>query len=137
MRRGLAGCRIAKGVESTYCSQACVEQGRLGRGGLYASTRVRDQVFGLEGGVCRKCGIDAHSLFLRISALEPPERLNALINAKWHLPKTGGRWIVTSTAKGRRGFFGKPITLKPWQKAVAVGFGESSNALHPMSSCRD
>lgn len=85
----LPDASFAKGVESTYCSQECAEQGRLGRGGLYASARVRAQVFGLEGGVCCKCGIDAHALFLRISALEPPERLNALINAKWQLPKTG------------------------------------------------
>lgn len=85
----LPDATFAKGVDSTYCSQECAEQGRLGRGGMYASTRVRAQVFGLEGGVCRKCGIDAHALFVRISALEPPERLNALINAKWRLPNTG------------------------------------------------
>jgi HNH endonuclease len=60
------------------------------RGGMYSSTQVRAQVFGLEGGVCRKCGIDAHSLFTRISSLSPPERLNALINAKFTLPKSAG-----------------------------------------------
>jgi hypothetical protein len=85
----LPDAAFAQGVNSTYCSQECAEKGRLGRGGMYASTRVRAQVFGLEGGVCRKCGIDAHALFVRISALEPPERLNALINAKWQLPRTG------------------------------------------------
>jgi 5-methylcytosine-specific restriction endonuclease McrA len=76
------------GVESTYCSRECVEQGRLKRGGMYASTRIREQVFALEGGVCRKCGIDAHALYTRISALHPAERLNALINTSWKLPKT-------------------------------------------------
>lgn len=85
----LPDAAFARGVESTYCSQDCAEKGRLKRGGMYASTRVRAQVFGLEGGVCQKCGIDAHALFVRISALEPAERLNALINAKWKLPKTG------------------------------------------------
>lgn len=76
------------GVESTYCSRECAEQGRLKRGGMFASTRVREQVFALEGGVCRKCGIDAHALYTRIYALHPAERLNALINASWKLPKT-------------------------------------------------
>lgn len=85
----LPDAAFAPNVESTYCSQECAEKGRLGRGGMFASTRVRAQVFGLEGGVCRKCGIDAHALFVRMSALEPPERLNALINAKWQLPRTG------------------------------------------------
>jgi hypothetical protein len=56
---------------------------------MFSSTQVRAQVFGLEGGVCRKCGIDAHALYTRICSLEPAERLNALINAKWSLPKSG------------------------------------------------
>eukprot|EP00980_Cylindrotheca_fusiformis_P029622 scaffold23625_cov137-Cylindrotheca_fusiformis.AAC.7 len=76
------------GVESTYCSRECSQQGRLKRGGVYASTRLREQVFALEGGVCNSCGVDAHALFTRISALHPAERLNALINASWKLPKT-------------------------------------------------
>jgi HNH endonuclease len=76
-------------VKSTYCSQKCAEQGRLQRGGMFSSTQVRAQVFGLEGGVCRKCGIDAHALYTRIWSLEPVERLNALINARWFLPKSG------------------------------------------------
>jgi SWI/SNF-related matrix-associated actin-dependent regulator 1 of chromatin subfamily A len=78
-----------EGVASTYCSQKCAEEGRLHRGGMFSSTQVRAQVFGLEGGVCRKCGIDAHALYTRICSLEPAERLNALINAKWSLPKSG------------------------------------------------
>lgn len=85
----LPDASFAHGVNCTYCSQECAEKGRLKRGGMYASTRVRAQVFGLEGGVCRKCGIDAHALYTRITALEPPERLSALINAKWQLPRTG------------------------------------------------
>jgi hypothetical protein len=85
----LSDASLTQGVDSTYCSQECAENGRLGRGGMFASTRVRAQVFGLEGGVCQKCGIDAHALFVRISALEPPERLNALCNANWQLPKSG------------------------------------------------
>jgi hypothetical protein len=85
----LSDASLAQGVDSTYCSQECAENGRLGRGGMFASTRVRAQVFGLEGGVCQKCGIDAYALFVRISALEPPERLNALCNANWQLPKSG------------------------------------------------
>ncbi|KAL3922926.1 MAG: hypothetical protein SGARI_006339 [Bacillariaceae sp.] len=57
-----------KGVESTYCSRECAEQGRLKRGGMYSSSQLRSQLFALEGGVS--------------------ERLNALCNAGWKLPKT-------------------------------------------------
>ncbi len=51
---------LYEGVESTYCSQECAETGRLKRGGMYASTRIRSQVFTLEHGLCAKCGIDAN-----------------------------------------------------------------------------
>jgi len=83
-----AASKVA-GVQSTYCSRECAEQGRIKRGGMYASTGIREQVFALEGGVCRKCGINAHALYTRIHALHPAERLNALCNAHWKLPKTG------------------------------------------------
>ena len=76
------------GVVSTYCSGNCAEQGRLKRGGMFASTNIRSQLFALEGGVCQLCGIDAHALFTRIGSLHPAERLNALCNAGWKLPKT-------------------------------------------------
>jgi hypothetical protein len=78
-----------EGVESTYCSNSCAEQGRLMRGGMCSSTQIRAHVFGLEGGVCQLCCIDAHALYTRLCALRPAERLNALINAKWALPKSG------------------------------------------------
>jgi len=74
------------GVISTYCSVECATDGRLKRGGMYSSTRVREQVFALEGGVCSLCGIDAYALYTRIKALEPAERLNALMSANWKLP---------------------------------------------------
>jgi hypothetical protein len=77
----------ANGVESTYCSRECAEHGRLKRGGWYASTQIRSQLFALEGGICRLCQIDAHSLYTRIKSLVPAERLNALCNAGWKLPK--------------------------------------------------
>ena len=76
------------GVQSTYCSRECTEHGRLKRGGKYASTQIRAQLFALEGGVCTKCGLDAGAMFHRICALHPAERLNALCNANWKLPKT-------------------------------------------------
>ena len=75
-------------IKSTYCSQKCVEDGRLRRGGMYASTKVRNQVFALENGVCQICGINAHALFMRINAMQPAERLNALCNSNWKLPKS-------------------------------------------------
>jgi hypothetical protein len=77
-----------KEVKSTYCSRECAENGRLKRGGMYSSSRVREQVFALEGGVCCLCGINSHALYKRILALQPAERLNALCNAKWRLPKS-------------------------------------------------
>merc|ERR1719162_882093 len=58
---------LQRGVQSTYCSKECAEEGRLRRGGLYASTRVRSQVYSLEAGICQKCGLDTAALFLRIS----------------------------------------------------------------------
>jgi 5-methylcytosine-specific restriction endonuclease McrA len=76
------------GVESTYCSRECTYEGRLKRGGMYSSSRIREQVFALEGGVCCLCGINAHALFTRIVGLEPAERLNALCNSNWKLPIT-------------------------------------------------
>jgi hypothetical protein len=84
----LSAASKVRGVESTYCSRECAEEGRLKRGGMYSSTRVRDQLFALEFGVCCLCGINAHALYTRIAALEPAERLNALCNANWKLPVT-------------------------------------------------
>ena len=72
------------GISSTYCSHECAEEGRLRRG----VSSVRNQVFALERGICSFCGIDAYALFLRIKALQPAERLNALYNANWKLPKS-------------------------------------------------
>ena len=70
-----------------YCSYKCAETGRLRRGGMYSSTRIREQLFALEKGVCQMCGVDAHSLFVKLQALQPAERLNCLLNAKWKLPR--------------------------------------------------
>jgi len=70
-----------------YCSYKCAETGRLRRGGMYSSTRIREQLFALEKGVCQLCGVDAHSLFVKLQALQPAERLNCLLNAKWKLPR--------------------------------------------------
>jgi hypothetical protein len=84
----LSRASLAKEVKSTYCSRECAENGRLKRGGMYSCSRVREQVFALEGGVCRICGINSHALYTRIHALQPAERLNALCNANWKLPKS-------------------------------------------------
>ncbi len=73
------------GVSSTYCSRECVDQGRLKRGW---GNQLRAQVFALEGGVCSLCGVDGHAMYTRVLALEPAERLNALCNANWKLPRS-------------------------------------------------
>jgi len=83
----LSKASLRSGVKATYCSKECSEQGRIRRGGKF--NRVRDQLFSLEGGICQKCGINAYALFLRINALKPVERLNALCNTNWNLPKSG------------------------------------------------
>lgn len=111
----LQSVAFRRGVQSTYCSQECAEEGRLKRGGMYSSSRLRAQLFSLEQGICQLCGLDANgrfyfyqlssfleiicsaltvffysktALFLRINALAPSERLSALMTAKWRLPKT-------------------------------------------------
>jgi hypothetical protein len=75
-------------AESVYCSQDCAEEGRLRRGGMYASVRIRAAVFALEGGKCTLCKINAHDLFDQIRALQPAERLNKLLAVNWKLPKS-------------------------------------------------
>ena len=56
----LSSASLRKGVVSTYCSIECAENGRLRRGGMFASSRIRSQVFALESGVCQKCGVNAN-----------------------------------------------------------------------------
>uniref|UniRef100_A0A7S1FWL3 Uncharacterized protein n=2 Tax=Corethron hystrix TaxID=216773 RepID=A0A7S1FWL3_9STRA len=58
--KDLPSTSLLQYVQATYCSHECTENGRLRRGGLYASSRIRQQLFSLERGVCQKCGIDAN-----------------------------------------------------------------------------
>mmetsp|Transcript_2693 Transcript_2693/g.6384 ORF Transcript_2693/g.6384 Transcript_2693/m.6384 type:complete len:232 (+) Transcript_2693:125-820(+) len=105
------------GISSTYCSRECTDQGRLKRGGM--GNQLRAQVFALEAGVCRLCGVDGHALFTRVLALEPAERLNALCNANWKLPKSA-KALDRLLQNPREGDF--------WQadhiRAVAEGGGD-------------
>ncbi len=39
---------------ATYCTQSCAEEGRVRRGGMYSSTKIREQLFALEHGICTK-----------------------------------------------------------------------------------
>ena len=79
----LASSSFYNGVVSQYCSQTCAEEGRLRK----SSVNIRAQLFALERGRCSKCGLDAYSLFKRIQALQPVERLNTLQNSNFNLPK--------------------------------------------------
>lgn len=73
----------SKAAKAVYCSLDCAEVGRLRRGGMYASFRIREQLFALEGGVCQKCHTDTHALFLQVKAMSSvAERRRALENAK-------------------------------------------------------
>ncbi|KAL7563289.1 hypothetical protein ACA910_016649 [Epithemia clementina (nom. ined.)] len=78
-------------ADAVYCTQECAEEGRLRRGGKFASKQIRTAVFALEGGKCTLCGIDAHTLYEQILCLQPAERLNRLLDANWKLPRTGKR----------------------------------------------
>ena len=78
----------SKVMDATYCSYKCAEEGRVRRGGMYSSARIRNQIFSLEHGVCCLCKLDAHALYNRILSLHPAERLNALMAAKFKLPKS-------------------------------------------------
>ena len=84
----LPSTSLARGVQATYCSQKCVDEGRLKRGGMFSSSRVREQIFALEGGVCCRCRRNAHALYTRLFGLQPSERLNVLAHANWGLPKS-------------------------------------------------
>jgi 5-methylcytosine-specific restriction endonuclease McrA len=55
---------------------------------MYSSVQVRAAVFALESGKCTMCGLDCHTLFEQVRALDPPQRLNKLLSAKWRLPKS-------------------------------------------------
>lgn len=75
-------------AKASYCSQLCAEEGRLRRGGKYASLHIRSAVFALEGGKCNLCGVNAHELYKQIEVMQPPERLNKLLSVQWKLPKS-------------------------------------------------
>lgn len=110
--------RASRVAQSVYCSQECAEIGRITRGGMYASSRIRDQVFALEGGVCQICSIDAHALFLRVKSMPPAQRLSALCNTNFKLPKS---------AKALERLLQAPTEGSFWQadhiQAVAEGGG--------------
>jgi 5-methylcytosine-specific restriction endonuclease McrA len=75
-------------------------------------------MFALEAGVCSLCGIDAHRLYEDVRGLEPAQRLNRLMSAKWKLPKS---------RSGIDNLLGDPKEGDFWQvdhiKAVSEGGG--------------
>lgn len=48
---------------ATYCTQSCAEEARVRRGGMYSSTKIREQLFALEHGKCTK--VRQFDFFLR------------------------------------------------------------------------
>ena len=105
--------------EATYCTEECAVEGRLRRGGMFASTSIRSTVFDMEGGRCCLCKVDAHSLYKQILTLAPPERLNKLLSVNWKLPKT---------KKAMDSLLNNPTEGQFWQvdhiQAVAEGGGD-------------
>ena len=63
---------------------------------------MRRQLFALEHGICRTCGLDAHSLYLRCKALTPPERLQLLLGSHAaFLPKSASSGtLLTAPVEG-------------------------------------
>jgi len=57
----------AKGA--TYCSQSCVEEGRVRRGGMFSSSKIREQLFALEHGKCAKVSNRCLKIVLLFSQL--------------------------------------------------------------------
>ena len=115
------GKKLSRGhqkADATYCSQECAEEGRLRRGGKFASSQIRSAVFALEGGKCTLCGLDARALYEQILVLQPAERLNRLLDANWKLP---------TSAKGVENLLQNPKEGDFWQadhiQAVAEGGG--------------
>jgi 5-methylcytosine-specific restriction protein A len=83
--KGLSKASQAAG--SIYCSQVCSEEGSINRG-TYSGKHIREQVFARDQGVCQKCKIDAHALFSYARTLEPANRLSALLDRGFRLPKS-------------------------------------------------
>jgi hypothetical protein len=104
--------------DSTYCNEECAREGRLKRGGMFASSKLRSVAFAIENGKCSLCGIDAHALFRQVCSLRPAERLNKLLSVNWKLP---------TTAKAMESLLQDPKEGQFWQvdhkKAVAEGGG--------------
>jgi len=105
--------------EATYCTEECAVEGRLRRGGMFASANIRSTVFDMEGGRCCLCKVDAHSLYKQILTLAPPERLNKLLSVNWKMPKT---------KKAMDSLLNNPTEGQFWQvdhiQAVAEGGGD-------------
>ncbi|KAJ8601749.1 hypothetical protein CTAYLR_006744 [Chrysophaeum taylorii] len=55
------------------------------------SKAVRAQLFALEHGVCQLCGRDAHALYVRAKALEPPERFQLLLSEPGFAPSASNK----------------------------------------------
>jgi HNH endonuclease len=109
---------VALRGDSTYCNEECAREGRLKRGGMFASSKLRSAAFAIENGKCSLCGIDAHALFRQVCSLRPAERLNKLLSVNWKLP---------TTAKAMESLLQDPKEGQFWQvdhkKAVAEGGG--------------
>lgn len=78
------------------------------------------QVFLLDRGVCRLCGVDAHAAFQECAALEPAERLQRMLGTPW---LGGGARIVDAPQEGD--FWQVPGNLRGWSEKRARFFSLS------------
>jgi len=112
--RALHASAVASNV--LFCSSTCQEKAVVQSD--QAAARV--QLFAIERGVCKICGLDAHELFRRVAALEPPMRYQELMQANFALPKKFEKLLTDP----REGMFWQADHIVP----VAEGGGEADLA---------
>jgi len=112
--RALHASAVASNV--LFCSSTCQEKAVVQSD--QAAARV--QLFAIERGVCKLCGLDAHELFRRVAALEPPMRYQELMQANFALPKKFEKLLTDP----KEGMFWQADHIVP----VSEGGGEADLA---------
>ena len=69
--------------DTAFCSQECSTE----FGVRSSQSAARRQVYARDGGVCQRCGLEAHALYERIAVLAPAERYQELLRLRYRLPR--------------------------------------------------
>ena len=75
------GALHAPQPDSPFCSEACAAAFSCAA----SQGSARRQLFERDRGVCQQCQFDAHSLFLRIAALQSPQATHAQQHAHCYM----------------------------------------------------